>query len=507
MGLIEASAVPPMDIFENQSGPRVALGQRVTGATRRVTIDQIIARHGARVGPVVTSVRRATILLSRDALATPEEMAYWTLMAQRWEDPYQTGMIDEQGIGSFRAISGVPLHTRIIPPPGGPVLAGHTILEPDVLDPRDFAGVVLDTAPRMDVPNGGILRMEGRIVDPLFAGATRISTHFPFGNTLSANVAPDGRFSIRGAMQVAAAGRYQQRLVVTIGGVERIVARVQNVRVFSGQRIPPPPVALTASASGRNVTIQWSPDTGSPPTSYFLDVGSSPGASNVGSFPTSLTTLTAQGVPDSRYYLRVRAVNQAGVSAPSAETVLTVGCAPPDPPTMLTGAVNGMLVTLTWQPSPTSGVTYTVVAGSTSGASNLAEAPVGTNTSLNAVAPVGRYFIRVRAVSSCGGAAESTEIELLVGLPPRPGAPQSLTHQVTGGTVSLAWQAAAGVVGGYVIEAGSQPGLSNLGLFRIGNVLAFSTAGVPSGTYHVRVRAFNASGEGPPSNEVAVAVR
>jgi hypothetical protein len=505
MGLLEASAVPPVDIFENQSRPRVQFGERVSGATRRVTIDQIVAKHGPRVGPVVSSVRRATVLLSRETLATPEEMTFWTLMAQRLEDPDETGMIDQLGIGSFRAVSGVPLHTRIIPPPGGPILAGHTTLEPDVLDPRDFAGVVLDTPPRLEVPQNGLLRMEGRIVDPQIAGATRIYTNFGSGRTIYSDVGPDGRFSIIGSPEMPV-GRFQQRLIVTIGGVDRTIARVNNVRLFGGVRIPPPPVALTASASGRSVTIRWSPDTGSPPANYFLDVGSSPGASNVGSFPTTATTLSASGVPDGRYYLRVRAANQAGVSAPSAQAVFTVGCAPPEPPAMLTGAVNGTSVTLAWQPSPTGGVTYTIVAGSTSGASNIAQVGVGTNTSLTAAVPVGRYFVGVRALGPCGG-SESNEIELLVGLPPRPGAPQTLTSQVTGGTVSLAWQAAAGVVGGYVIEAGSQPGLSNLAAVTIGNVLAFSTAGVAPGTYHVRVRAFNASGQGPPSNEVAVVVR
>jgi hypothetical protein len=169
--------------------------------------------------------------------------------------------------------------------------------------------------------------------------------------------------------------------------------------------------------------------------------------------------------------------------------------------------VSGSSVTLAWQPSATPGVTYTVVAGSTRGASNIAQAPVGTQTSLTAAAPTGRYFIRVRAsVGLCGG-ADSNEIEVRVGLPPLPGAPPALTGQVTGGSVSLAWQAAAGTVDGYVIEAGAQPGLSNLAVLTIGNMLSFGTTGVPPGTYYVRVRAFNASGQGAASNEITVVVR
>jgi predicted phage tail protein len=356
----------------------------------------------------------------------------------------------------------------------------------------------------MDVPHTGILRLRGRIVDPLIAGATSIFTNFGAGQTLYSTVASDGSFSIMGSPEMAV-GRHQQRLIVTIGGVNRTIARVRNVRLFGGPRVPPPPVALTAQAAGPSVSIQWSPDTGWPPTSYFVDVGSSPGASNIGTFPTAAPSLSATGVPDGRYYLRVRAANEAGVSGPSAEAVLTVGCAPPLPPTLLAPVVNGTSVTLAWQPSPTAGVSYTIVAGSTSGASNLAQIPVGAATTLSAVAPAGRYFVRVRAVTPCG-VADSNEIELLVGLPPLPGAPSTLTHQVAAGTVGLAWQSAAGAVDGYAIEAGSQPGLSNLAVIRIGNVLSFSAAGVPPGTYFVRVRAFNATGLGAASNEVTVLV-
>lgn len=218
-------------------------------------------------------------------------------------------MIAESGIGSFHAISGVPLNTRVIPPAGGPTLPGHTVLEPDILDPRDLAGAVLDTAPRMDVPHVGILRLQGRIVDPLLAVATSISVSYGSGRTLSSSVAPDGSFSIMGSPEMAV-GRFQMRMFVTMGGVNRTIARIRNVRLVGGPRIPPPPVALSAAASGGNVSIQWSPDTGWPPTSYLVDVGSSSGASNIGSFPTATPSLSASGVPDGRYYFRVRAANE-----------------------------------------------------------------------------------------------------------------------------------------------------------------------------------------------------
>jgi hypothetical protein len=80
-------------------------------------------------------------------------------------------------------------------------------------------------------------------------------------------------------------------------------------------------------------------------------------------------------------------------------------------------------------------------------------------------------------------------------------------HQLAGRSVSLVWQGAEGAVDGDVIEAGCQPTLSDLVVIRVGNVVSFSAAAVPSGTYYVRVRAFNAAGQGPPSNEVAVFVR
>ena len=102
--------------------------------------------------------------------------------------------------------------------------------------------------------------------------------------------------------------------------------------------------------------------------------------------------------------------------------------------------------------------------------------------------------------------APSGELTLVVETPQAPGAPLGLTYQVSAGTVGFSWQAPAGVVDGYVVEAGSQPGLTNLATLPVGNTTSFTVAGVPPGTYYVRVRAFNSAGQGPPSSEATVIV-
>ena len=51
MGRLAAGAVPPLDVFENQNRFVFRPGERVSGATRHVTIDDIVAHHGPRIGP------------------------------------------------------------------------------------------------------------------------------------------------------------------------------------------------------------------------------------------------------------------------------------------------------------------------------------------------------------------------------------------------------------------------------------------------------------------------
>lgn len=89
---------------------------------------------------------------------------------------------------------------------------------------------------------------------------------------------------------------------------------------------------------------------------------------------------------------------------------------------------------------------------------------------------------------------------------PAPAAPTNLQATVSGRTVVLAWTGVAGATQ-YRIEAGSQPGASNIAVFDTGSTATTLTvAGVPDGSYYVRVRAVGASGVSAASSEVLVTV-
>jgi len=87
-----------------------------------------------------------------------------------------------------------------------------------------------------------------------------------------------------------------------------------------------------------------------------------------------------------------------------------------------------------------------------------------------------------------------------------PGPPATLTAGVSGNVVTLAWQApSTGVVAGYVVEAALSPGGTAIATLSVAQ-RSLVVPGVPAGVYYVRVRAINAEGPGPASNEVVAAV-
>jgi len=87
-----------------------------------------------------------------------------------------------------------------------------------------------------------------------------------------------------------------------------------------------------------------------------------------------------------------------------------------------------------------------------------------------------------------------------------PGSPTGLAATVNGNVVSLAWQApTSGIPTSYVVEAALSPGGAAIASVPIAQT-SLIVPGVPNGVYYVRVRAINAEGPGPASNEAVAAV-
>jgi Tol biopolymer transport system component len=269
------------------------------------------------------------------------------------------------------------------------------------------------------------------------------------------------------------------------------------------------PTNLQASVTGTTVALAWAAPSQGAATSYVIEAGSSTGASNLAVVETGnpVTSLTTPAPPGT-YFVRVYARINGSLGGPSNEVVLTVpgGCTNPAAPSGLTHSVTGASVTLTWQAA--SGATrYVLEAGASSGSSNLVNVDTGTaSTTFSAIAPPGTYYVRVRGRNNCGTSAPSNETTVVVGGGcPLPLGPSNLTGSVSGQSVSLSWVAAAGGITGYVLEAGSAPGLANVGQFDIGPGTALSAV-APPGTYFVRVRARSGCGLGPASNELTLTI-
>jgi len=272
---------------------------------------------------------------------------------------------------------------------------------------------------------------------------------------------------------------------------------------------PTAPQSLSGSVSGSRVSLAWrAPSGGGAPQTYLLYAGTSAGATNVANGVSVGNVLSAYGdLPRGRYYIRVRAANAHGTSADSNTISVRVGRQLASPTGFTVNWV-GTTATLTWAASagdtaedtPSS---YVLEAGSAPGASDVATIRVGNTTSFSADVSSGLYYVRVRALNDYGESEPTADLVLIP--PGAPNAPSGLFATGVGANVDLRWSAPRGGIAatGYLIEAGTAPGLSNIGRFPVGNVLRFSTV-APPGVYYVRVRAVSAPGPGEASNEIII---
>lgn len=100
-----------------------------------------------------------------------------------------------------------------------------------------------------------------------------------------------------------------------------------DVGWFIAAPAPPSPSALTIDVQGGEVSLSWTPG-GAPATTtrYVLEAGSAPGRNDIisGLDVGLQPSFAASGVPPGMYYVRVRAGNFTGLSAPSNDVVVQV---------------------------------------------------------------------------------------------------------------------------------------------------------------------------------------
>jgi predicted phage tail protein len=272
--------------------------------------------------------------------------------------------------------------------------------------------------------------------------------------------------------------------------------------------LPPGPPTLSATSSGNTVSVSWTPDpSGGVASSYTLYAGSAPGLRNLATIPVRGATSFTAVAPTGLYYLTVEARNGYGTSALSNEVAVQAGCvAPPPAPGPLGYTKFGGAVRLAWSAAATA-TGYQLEAGYSPGVVDLGTIPLGNVTSFSASAPLGVYYVRVRAVNACGVGPASNEVAVaLDGTMPLPDTPTGFTATVAGRTVAFQFVPASsgGLSASFQLEAGVTPGGTIATLPTAATTLVVPNA--PPGTFYVRVRAVNPAGVSAPTSDLTVVI-
>ena len=252
-------------------------------------------------------------------------------------------------------------------------------------------------------------------------------------------------------------------------------------------------------------------------TGYRIELGTTSGGTNAGTFMTGVTTsFTIGGLAPAQYFVRVLATSDAGASPPSNEIAVTLDGSglSARAPRNLRVTVLGRGMRMEWDtPLQLGDLTgYVVEIGSGPGLANLAAMPATLPPLTVPDAPIGTYYVRVRTNRAAGAGPVSNEVIAIVRNSPvpcmTPGIPRSLVGAALGTILQLSWAppASGGPPASYVIQAGSAAGTSDVGAFTVDGGVTSVGGPAPNGTFFLRVIALNACGIGAASNEVAVTI-
>lgn len=270
--------------------------------------------------------------------------------------------------------------------------------------------------------------------------------------------------------------------------------------------LAPAVTAVTAAPGTANVSFT-APQTSDPmlaPTNYAYSLDG--GATWSTRSPASAASpLVIGGLTDFvPYTLELRAINSGGAGLSTSPLVVKAGSGSHAPTGLTTTTMAGNVATIEWLP-PDVGLMpeQYVLEGGVNPHEVLASLTTASAVSrFTFAAPTGAFYIRVHGVSGQIRGSDSNEIRIVVNVPAPPSAPAMLLGLVNGSSLALSWRNTLG---------GGPP--TNL-LLKVSGAVdatlpmpfgeAFTFAGVPPGTYTLRVIAANASGASPPSNAVTL---
>ncbi|MBI4666821.1 MAG: S8 family serine peptidase [Nitrospinae bacterium] len=248
----------------------------------------------------------------------------------------------------------------------------------------------------------------------------------------------------------------------------------------------PGPVAAVISSpapgstlTGADLTFSWNAAVGA--TGYRVDVGTTVGGAEIGTFPpageTAQTSVQATGLPVDGSALNVRLLTKIGgqwYSNDYTYTAFNPNAPQPGPAVMTSPApgstLAGSSITFQWTQSSTA-TAYVVWIGTVPGAYNIGYYPAsGQTTGTSTVAsglPTDGRTLYVRLYSKISGAWQYYDYTYTAGSPgpvaavmssPAPGS------TLTGADVTFSWNAASGATG-YRVDVGTTVGGAEIGTF------------------------------------------
>ncbi len=265
---------------------------------------------------------------------------------------------------------------------------------------------------------------------------------------------------------------------------------------------PDTPVSLTASAGNAQVQLSWTPSARA--TGYSVNRATISG----GPYTSVATGVTASSYTDTglvngtTYYYVVSATGVGGES-PNSLQVSATPVAAPTAPSGLSATAGNAQVSLGWN-AVGGATTYQVFRSTTDG--TFSSTPLATTTATTysdtSVTNGTTYYYIVKASNAGGTSPASAQVSATPVAAPV--APAGLAATPGNAQIALSWNAATGATGYKLFRSTTSGTYSATPLAVLGSVSSYSDTSVSNGTtYYYTLKATNAGGDSPASNEAS----